>query len=89
LDSSTLTPVLKRLEAAGLVRRTRNPDNERQVVVALTDQGRAIRSRAGCLGDALLSASGQTPAHLGELNRNVRGLRDMIYSHVGGWNSPA
>ncbi|TIQ19030.1 MAG: MarR family transcriptional regulator [Mesorhizobium sp.] len=88
LDSSTLTPVLKRLEAAGLVRRTRNPDNERQVVVALTDQGRAIRSRAGCLGDALLSASGQTPAHLGELNRNVRGLRDMIYSHVGGWSSP-
>lgn len=89
LDSSTLTPVLKRLETAGLVRRTRNPDNERQVVVALTDQGRAIRSRAGCLGDALLSASGQTPAHLGELNRNVRGLRDMIYSHVGGWSSPA
>lgn len=88
LDSSTLTPVLKRLEAAGLVRRTRNPDNERQVVVALTDQGRAIRSRAGCLGDALLSASGQTPAHLGELNRNVRGLREMIYSHVGGWSSP-
>lgn len=89
LDSSTLTPVLKRLETAGLVRRTRNPDNERQVVVALTDQGRAIRSRAGCLGDALLSASGQSPAHLGELNRNVRGLRDMIYSHVGGWSSPA
>ncbi|RWK54930.1 MAG: MarR family transcriptional regulator [Mesorhizobium sp.] len=88
LDSSTLTPVLKRLETAGLVRRTRNPDNERQVVVALTDQGRAIRSRAGCLGDALLSASGQTPAHLGELNRNVRGLREMIYSHVGGWSSP-
>src|SRR5690606_39076894 len=43
LESSTLTPLLKRLEAAGLVRRTRNPQNERQVVIGLTDQGRAMR----------------------------------------------
>ncbi|ALA17853.1 MULTISPECIES: MarR family winged helix-turn-helix transcriptional regulator [Chelatococcus] len=89
LESSTLTPLLKRLEAAGLVRRTRNPDNERQVVVALTDEGRALRSRAGCLGDALLSASGQSPADLGELNQDVRALRDAIYGHIGGWNVPA
>jgi Transcriptional regulators len=89
LESSTLTPLLKRLEAAGLVRRARNPDNERQVVVALTDEGRALRSRAGCLGDALISASGQGPAHLGELNRDVRALRDAIYAHIGGWNPPA
>ncbi|TJV02774.1 MAG: MarR family transcriptional regulator, partial [Mesorhizobium sp.] len=58
LESSTLTPLLKRLEAAGLLRRTRNPANERQVVVALTDKGRELRSRAGCLADALLSSSG-------------------------------
>ncbi|MEP9390279.1 MarR family transcriptional regulator [Mesorhizobium sp. KR9-304] len=86
LESSTLTPLLKRLEAAGLVRRTRNPDNERQVVVALTDEGRAIRSRAGCLGDSLLAASGQSPSDLGKLNREVRQLRDAIYSHIGGWS---
>lgn len=89
LESSTLTPLLKRLEAAALLRRTRNPDNERQVVIALTEQGRALKSRSGCLGDALLSTSGQSPAQLGELNGDVRGLRDAIYSHIGGWGSPA
>ena len=86
LESSTLTPLLKRLEGAGLVQRTRNPDNERQVVVALTRAGRAIRSRAACLGHELLKASGQTPAQLGQLNRDVRQLRDAVYRHIGGWN---
>ncbi|WP_230534512.1 MarR family winged helix-turn-helix transcriptional regulator [Microvirga roseola] len=89
LESSTLTPLLKRLEAAGLLRRTRNPDNERQVVVTLTDKGRALRSNAGCLGDSLLVASGQSPGELGKLNRGIRRLRDAIYSHIGAWNPPA
>ncbi|TCT02638.1 MarR family winged helix-turn-helix transcriptional regulator [Aquabacter spiritensis] len=89
LESSTLTPLLKRLEAAGFVRRTRNPDNERQVVVALTDLGRALKKRAGCLGDALLAASGQSAARLGALNQDVRGLRDAIYAHIGDWKAPA
>ena len=86
LESSTLTPLLKRLEAGGLVRRTRNPNNERQVVVSLTEQGRALRSKAGCLGDALLSASGQSPQELGELNNELKRLRDALYGRIGGWN---
>ncbi|MFD2262721.1 MarR family winged helix-turn-helix transcriptional regulator [Lacibacterium aquatile] len=90
LESSTLTPLLKRLEAGGLVRRTRNPENERQVIVELTEQGRNVKPQAGCLGDSLLAASGQSPRQLGDLNRDVRHLRDAIYSHVGGWSvSPA
>jgi DNA-binding MarR family transcriptional regulator len=89
LESSTLTPLLKRLEAAGLLRRTRSPANERQVVVALTDKGRELRSRAGCLADALLSSSGQSPAHLNQINRDVRELRDTIYEHTGVWKSTA
>ncbi|RWN98581.1 MarR family transcriptional regulator [Mesorhizobium sp.] len=89
LESSTLTPLLKRLEAAGLLRRTRNPANERQVVVALTDKGRELRSRAGCLADALLSSSGQSPAHLNQINRDVKELRDAIYEHTGVWRSTA
>jgi DNA-binding MarR family transcriptional regulator len=89
LESSTLTPLLKRLETAGLLRRTRNPENERQVVIALTDQGRALQSRAGCLNDALLSISGQPLANLGSLNREVRQLRDTIYKNIGGWDVPA
>ena len=82
LESSTLTPLLKRLEVAGLVRRARNPANERQVVISLTERGRAIRNEAGCLGEKLLTASGETAAELGELNRRVAQLRDAVYRHV-------
>lgn len=86
LESSTLTPLLKRLEVAGLIHRTRNPENERQVVVALTDQGRALEGRAGCLGEALLEVSGQSPGELGDLNVKVRRLRDRIYGRIGRWS---
>lgn len=89
LDSSTLTPLLKRLEAAELVSRTRNLSNERQVLVALTDKGRALQHRAGCLSDTLLAASTQTPLQLAALNHDVRHLRDAIYSQIGRWNAPA
>lgn len=85
LESSTLTPLLKRLEGAGLVRRARNPANERQVMVALTEAGEAVRRRATCLGDRLLAASGQSMGALGDLNGEVKRLRDAIYRHIGGW----
>ncbi len=78
LESSTLTPLLKRLEAAALVQRTRNPDDERQVIVALTAGGRALRARAGCLADALLAASGMSSAELGEMNRQMTRLRNAL-----------
>jgi len=86
LESSTLTPLLKRLETAGLVRRARNPENERQVLVALTDAGHDLRSRAGCLADALLSTSGQEPARLNAIASDLRDLRNAIYAHSGDWS---
>lgn len=46
LDSSTLTPLLKRLEAGGLIDRRRDPKDERRVIVALTDKGLALRDQA-------------------------------------------
>src|SRR5437762_2839311 len=46
LDYGTLSPLLKRLEAAGLVRRMRRPDDERSVEIALTDAGEALRAKA-------------------------------------------
>ena len=45
LDSGTLTPLLKRLEAAELIRRTRSTEDERQVLIALTPQGQALREK--------------------------------------------
>lgn len=78
LESSTVTPLLKRLAEAGFVRRERNPDNERQVIVRLTEAGRAMRQRTSCLGEALLGASGLMEERLRQLNRDVRALRDAL-----------
>lgn len=89
LESSTLTPVLKRLETSGLLRRTRNLSNERQVVIALTEEGIALKHKAGCLSDTLLAASAQTPQQLADLKRGIRHLRDAVYAQLGGWDTPA
>src|SRR6202521_5867464 len=56
LDSGTLTPLLKRLEAAGRVHRTRDHADERQVRVTLTDAGRALREQAAAVPPMLLCA---------------------------------
>jgi DNA-binding MarR family transcriptional regulator len=78
LEPSTITPLVKRLEAAGLVGRLRNPADERQVQVRLTAKGKALRAETGCLSDALLERSGMTADQLMKLNRSVRSLREAI-----------
>src|SRR5882757_10025427 len=57
LDSGTLTPLLKRLEAAELIKRTRSTKDERQVLVALTARGQALREKARAVPQAILAAS--------------------------------
>jgi DNA-binding MarR family transcriptional regulator len=78
LESSTVTPLVKRLVAAGLATRSRNPEDERQVQVRLTEAGHAIRGRCGCLGEALLARSGLSVTDLGALNAQVQDLREAI-----------
>jgi DNA-binding MarR family transcriptional regulator len=56
LDSSTLTPLLKRLEAGGLVERRRDPEDERRVIVALSDKGRALRDQAELVPEQMICA---------------------------------
>lgn len=58
LESSTLTPLLKRLEVLGLVSRARDPRDERQVRIRLTDPGRALEAAACAVPGQLLAASG-------------------------------
>ena len=53
LDSGTLTPVLKKLEAAGYIRRYRDPQDERNLIAALTDQGLALRDKAKTIPHAM------------------------------------
>lgn len=78
LESSTLTPLIKRLEAAGLVTRTRNPEDERQVQVRLTPRGAALREECGCLAEALVARSGMPGKRLAALNSDVKALRDAL-----------
>lgn len=78
LEASTVTPLLKRLEARGWVRRERNAANERQVLVSLTDEGRRVHAESACLGAALLAASGHSPQSLTRLNGEIRALRDAL-----------
>ena len=58
LDSGTLTPLLKRLEAAALVSRLRDAEDERQVRITLTAAGRALKQKARGIPQQLLRASG-------------------------------
>lgn len=78
LESSTITPLVKRLETASLVTRARQADDERRVLVSLTDRGRALKEESRCLGEALFMRSGMKPAELIALNREVRRLRAAL-----------
>jgi MarR family transcriptional regulator, organic hydroperoxide resistance regulator len=78
LESSTLTPLLKRLEALGRVKRTRDPVDERQVRVRLTDKGRAMREKAGEIPDCILEASGLEINELRRLQSELVALRTAL-----------
>jgi len=76
LEPSTITPAVKRLEAAGFVERRRGVEDERQVEVHLTAKGRTLHPKTACLTDALLEHSGFSVPDMIELNRKVQQLRD-------------
>ncbi|MGW4481047.1 MarR family winged helix-turn-helix transcriptional regulator [Rhodococcus triatomae] len=69
LDSPTLSPLLKRLEASGLITRTRSAEDERTLVVDLTDAGRALRTEAEKIPPAVVAALGVGLPQLEELHR--------------------
>jgi DNA-binding MarR family transcriptional regulator len=78
LEPSTITPLVKRLEQAGHVVRQRNPSDERQVKVQLTEQGRGLRAQTRTLAEAFYGKSGMTPPEVADLNRRVTALRDAF-----------
>jgi DNA-binding MarR family transcriptional regulator len=78
LDSGTLTPLLKRLEAAGLVRRERDTGDERRVFLHLTADGRALRARATAVPLAVATASGCSLDEITSLTRRLAELRGRI-----------
>jgi MarR family transcriptional regulator, organic hydroperoxide resistance regulator len=78
LESSTVTPLIKRLETASLVTRARRVDDERRVLVSLTRHGRELRDKSGCLSEALLAKSAMQPKELIALTQEVKRLRDAL-----------
>lgn len=78
LDSGTITPLIKRLEARGLVRRQRDEDDERQVRIRLTPEGRALKAKAQAVPLAVAEGTGLTRQGADALQRELLVLRARL-----------
>jgi DNA-binding MarR family transcriptional regulator len=78
LDTSTLTPLLKRLEAMGLVDRRRSAQDERRVIVSLTSKGEALRAEAGDVLKCVYAAADLHPQEFQRLTRDIQTLRHNL-----------
>lgn len=74
LDSGTLSPLLKRMEKAGLVTRTRPARDERTLIVTLTEEGRALQGPAAAAQRRVEAHTGLEPAELADLRRRLQSL---------------
>lgn len=78
LDTSTLTPLLKRLEAMGVLNRRRSDADERRVIVSLTDKGHGLRQEAAEVTRCIAEGAGLHPADLSRLTQEIRALRARL-----------
>jgi MarR family transcriptional regulator, organic hydroperoxide resistance regulator len=83
LDSGTLTPLLKRLEVAQLIKRARSTADERQVLVALTPQGQALKEKARSVPQSILAAAACSIQELSAMKSEIVALRDRLNAAVG------
>ena len=81
LESNTLTPLLKRLEALGYIARRRDPSDERQVRISLTEAGAALSAKAATVPACIQAASGLTAAQARQLLSGVTALRAALDSY--------
>jgi DNA-binding MarR family transcriptional regulator len=84
LDYGTLTPLLKRLETNGLLRRERRPDDERSVWITLTDEGAALRERSLAIPAAIGDAMGLDPDEFERTRAALRRLTDNVAARTAG-----
>ena len=78
LDSGTLTPLLKRLEKAGFLTRERNEEDERQVLIRLTAEGRALKRRATSVPRKIVEATGLGVPEIINLRKRLKKLRSEL-----------
>ena len=82
LDYGTVSPLLKRLESAGVVRRERAAHDERSVLVACTGRGEELRERAACVPGALLTATGLGTEEVARLREELWRLTERAHGAV-------
>jgi len=82
LDSGTVTPLLKRLQASGYVRRGRNPADERQLLVELTPEGQALRFRVAEVRKSLVCSLGVTEPSIQSLREQVDVITGLLRNMV-------
>jgi DNA-binding MarR family transcriptional regulator len=80
LESNTLTPMLKKLEELGYLRRRRDPDDERQVIVSLTEEGRRLREKGA--QRTLVKATGMAADEFAGTQKAVVKLRNNLIAHA-------
>ncbi|MGV8936139.1 MAG: MarR family winged helix-turn-helix transcriptional regulator [Allorhizobium sp.] len=78
LDSGTLSPLLKRLQQAGYVRRERDEADERKVMISLTEKGRALKQQAASVMLSIGKATGCDLEDIGALRDRLQALRDNL-----------
>jgi DNA-binding MarR family transcriptional regulator len=78
LDSGTLTPLLKRMEASGWLTRQRAAEDERRVRVSLTAEGRKLKTKAGAVPACLVQAASCPVPELMALTQQVQALRERL-----------
>jgi DNA-binding MarR family transcriptional regulator len=88
LDSGTLSPLLKRLEAVGLVRRDRDARDERSVHVRLTPEGAALRARALRVPGRIMAATGLDEGELTDLRRTLDRLTTALDADAAAGGAP-
>jgi DNA-binding MarR family transcriptional regulator len=81
LESNTLTPLLKRMETLGHIKRTRDPQDERRVHVQLTENGRTLRAKALHIPGCILAASGLDARTAKQLMMRIATLRRMLENY--------
>ncbi|EPZ46068.1 MarR family winged helix-turn-helix transcriptional regulator [Alicyclobacillus acidoterrestris] len=82
LDSGTLTPMLKRMETAGLLRRDRDKEDERTVRISLTEKGQKLRANAYCIPESLLKRLGSDEQEVERLLATLRGMIQQVQQQI-------
>ncbi len=78
LETSTLTPLLKRLEGMGMLARRRSSEDERRVLVTLTEKGAAMQAQAADVLRCIVEAAGMSEKEIDRLTGEIRALRDKL-----------